>query len=379
MWRRRRAAHVCNYLIDNIVVIELLPYPKRMSRKTVRTLVLASLLIFSCGISPSNSGEIITAGPGRISKIAFGSCLHQSKPQPVWKGIERFNPELFIMMGDNVYPAREDLKGLRAAYEIQSRQPYLQSLLNQGKLIGTWDDHDYGKNDAGRELPFAAESKQLFLDFFKVPAGDPIRTREGVYRDFLYGGPGYRTQLLLLDLRSFRDPLLRRSTTAPGETGYLPHPKRGPTILGSAQWKWFEEAMNNDTELRIVVSSFPVLTGDTRKESWGDFPFERERLLEAIAKNPAKVTLILSGDRHRGEISRIDGIFAHPLYDITSSSLNVSTKRREEPNRYRSGELIVQDNFGTLEVDWKKYRPVVRASLRTISGEPARDVQISPP
>jgi len=35
--------------------------------------------------------------------IAFGSCLRQWKPQPVWQGIISSNPDLFIFLGDNVY------------------------------------------------------------------------------------------------------------------------------------------------------------------------------------------------------------------------------------------------------------------------------------
>ena len=39
------------------------------------------------------SGELV---------IGLGSCLDQDLPQPIWKDIKSQNPEIFIMLGDNV-------------------------------------------------------------------------------------------------------------------------------------------------------------------------------------------------------------------------------------------------------------------------------------
>ena len=33
-------------------------------------------------------------------------------------------------------------------------------------MIATWDDHDYGVNDSGREYPAKEGSRQAMLDFF---------------------------------------------------------------------------------------------------------------------------------------------------------------------------------------------------------------------
>lgn len=38
-----------------------------------------------------------------VSRIAFGSCAHQSSPQPIWDAIITFDPQLFIHLGDNIY------------------------------------------------------------------------------------------------------------------------------------------------------------------------------------------------------------------------------------------------------------------------------------
>ena len=44
-----------------------------------------------------------------------------------------------------------------------------------------YDDHDYGKNDAGVEFEMKDESQQLFLDFLDVPKDSPRRKQRGVY------------------------------------------------------------------------------------------------------------------------------------------------------------------------------------------------------
>lgn len=37
------------------------------------------------------------------------------------------------------------------------------------QVIGTWDDHDYGNNNAGREMSTKNEIREIFLDFIKEP------------------------------------------------------------------------------------------------------------------------------------------------------------------------------------------------------------------
>jgi alkaline phosphatase D len=41
------------------------------------------------------------------------------------------------------------------------------------QVVGTWDDHDYGLNDAGKEFEGKADSMQLMLDFVGEPKDSP--------------------------------------------------------------------------------------------------------------------------------------------------------------------------------------------------------------
>ena len=38
-----------------------------------------------------------------LTRIAFGSCAYQERPQPIWAAVIAYRPELFIFAGDNVY------------------------------------------------------------------------------------------------------------------------------------------------------------------------------------------------------------------------------------------------------------------------------------
>lgn len=41
------------------------------------------------------------------------------------------------------------------------------------QIIGTWDDHDYGLNDAGKEFDRKSTNQRLLLDFLDEPLDSP--------------------------------------------------------------------------------------------------------------------------------------------------------------------------------------------------------------
>ena len=51
-----------------------------------------------------------------IDTFGFGSCNDQSQPQPLWALINKNNPQLFIMMGDNVYASSKENKPIVDQY-----------------------------------------------------------------------------------------------------------------------------------------------------------------------------------------------------------------------------------------------------------------------
>jgi alkaline phosphatase D len=319
-----------------------------------------------------------------LSRIAFGSCARQDQPQPIWDAVVAARPQLFILLGDNIYADTDDMNVLRAKYQILANQPGFKRLKQTCPLLATWDDHDYGANDAGAEFPKKAESQQVFLDFFGAPANDPRRTRSGVYNAQTFGPPGRRVQVILLDLRYFRSPL--KHDYPAGEPGeglegpYGPNRDADATILGPAQWKWLEEQLRQPADLRLIGSSVQVVSHQHGYESWANFPAERERLLRSVRDTQADGVVFLSGDRHEADMSRLpaddpSGV-GYPLFDITSSSLNQKsgtlTKAkvlfRNEINSYRVGTIYYEENFGLIDIDWNQSDPLIRLQVRDVQG-----------
>ncbi|MFO0411515.1 MAG: alkaline phosphatase D family protein [bacterium] len=153
-----------------------------------------------------------------LTRIAFGSCAKSDKPQPIWDAVLAARPDLFIFLGDNVYLDTRDPAVMRRKYAELAAQPGFQRLKASGiPILATWDDHDFGENDAGADYPMKEESRRQFLDFFGAPADSPRRTRDGIYTAHVFGPPGRRVQIILPDLRWNRTPLLPLEL---GDQGY---------------------------------------------------------------------------------------------------------------------------------------------------------------
>ncbi|HBH51536.1 MAG TPA: phosphodiesterase [Planctomycetaceae bacterium] len=319
-----------------------------------------------------------------LTSIAFGSCAKQDQPQPIWQAVRGSQPQLFIFLGDNIYGDTHDMAQLRFKWNQLAEQPGFQTLRESCPVIGTWDDHDYGADDAGAEYPEKRESQQIFLDFLQVPQNDPRRSREGVYSSQVYGPAGQRVQVILLDARYHRSPQKKGFT--PGEPGegyrgkYIPNTDPGTTVLGETQWKWLAEQLRVPAELRLIGSGVQVIPDEHGSEMWGNFPAERKRLFQTIRESGARGVVLLSGDRHLAEISRLpighpDSI-GYPLYDVTSSSLNAPSgnftksgvRFANEINSYRQGLTYFDVNFGSIQIDWTPADPVVRLQVRELEG-----------
>lgn len=335
------------------------------------------LLVVSCGSAGFAADE-------PLSRIAFGACAKQDKPQPIWDAVVATQPQRFLFLGDNIYGDTEDMKVLWEKWQLLGNQPGYQKLKQACPVLATWDDHDYGANDAGVEYPKKKESQQLFLDFFDVPKDDPRRSREGVYSSHLIGPPGKRVHIILLDARYFRSPL--KTGFQPGEPGegyrgkYAPNTDPGVTVLGETQWKWLEEQLKVPAEVRIIGSGVQVVPDEHGSEIWGNFPTERARLFRLIKQTGATGVVILSGDRHLSEISRLPadhplGV-GYPLYDVTSTSLNAPSgnftpagvRFANEINSYRVGLTYFDTNFGAINIDWSQPDPVLRLQIRDEKG-----------
>ena len=283
-----------------------------------------------------------------ITRIAFGSCNKTHKDQSYWNTVARQQPDLWIWLGDNIYGDTKNMHLLSIKYKQQKNDPHYQSFRQEVPVIGIWDDHDYGVNDGNKTFPMKHESKELFMDFMEVPFDSPAYERPGIYQSYTYGAQGQRIKFILLDTRTFQDPLKKRHWGA--ETTY--HANTEGQILGNEQWQWLaDELHNSDADINIIANSLQVIAQDHRFEMWYNFPNERKRLLDLVVDSQVSNPIFLSGDRHMSEISSIEWR-GQKFYDVTSSGLTHAFLVYLENNRHREGPLITNRSFARMDFDW---------------------------
>lgn len=302
-----------------------------------------------------------------LSHIGFGSCLRQDKDQAIARPLLATKPQLFVFLGDNIYADTTDLDVMREKYKKQATKDVFKGLKGMCPLMATWDDHDYGGDDADRDYPKKKESQQAFLDFFEVPNDAPLRKQEGIYTSRVFGPEGKRVQVILLDMRYHLSPLkkgMRRGT-------YVPDDSESATFLGTAQWKWLGEQLKVPAEVRLIGSSVQFVAEDHPYEKWANFPRERKKMVDLIRETKANGVVFLSGDRHLSELAVLDGEVGYPLYDITSSGLNQGNKivRKVEQNRHRLAIQDVGDNFGLVRIDWSRRDPAISLEIHDTDGD----------
>ena len=331
-------------------------------------------LATTLALAPAARGD----DPKLVTKIAFGSCVDQAKPVPIFDAMAATKPDLLLLTGDNIYADLDRGRKvtpdvIREKYQLMAKVPgFIKLKAASGHILATWDDHDYGKNDAGAEWEHKDGAQKEFHDFFGTPQDDPWRKQKGVYNAHVFGPVGKRVQVIMLDTRYFRSPLKKGAVDPLTRIApYLPNTDEGATVLGDEQWKWLEEQLKKPAEVRLLVSSIQVIADEHPFEKWANFPKEREKLYALLNKTGASGVLILSGDRHLAEVSIDTKTIGYPLYDVTSSGFNQASKgwRAPEKNSYRLAGMPHGDNFGFIAIDWSGADPRLTVQIRDEDGD----------
>jgi len=315
-----------------------------------------------------------------LSRVAFGSCSRQDMPHPYWDTLATsYRPELALLMGDNVYG---DCKGdascqrLKTAYRDLAAHPSFRGAVTQSfPVFATLDDHDYGQADCDASNPYKDLAREMFAEFFGFPLTS--LPQDGVYRSRTFGPVGRRLQVVLLDTRYNRGPFYENVGDEKVQAPYRPPDLTNATeasspqvMLGERQWAWLERTLNEQADLRIVVSSIQVLNDLVVFEGWRHLPDERQRLYRLLRDKNA---LLLSGDRHVGgfyetesiEIGSAEGPRTFPpIREVTASSWThtipfgaygstcATSADCDEADPRRIGDLVRVNHFGGLDIDW---------------------------
>jgi alkaline phosphatase D len=311
-----------------------------------------------------------------ITRFAFGSCVNENRDMKFWDVIAAQKPQAFLLIGDNVYGDTRptngaDIPTLTASYKKLNARAEYDRFRRSVPMMTTWDDHDYGANDAGGAFAFKEWAEKVYETYWG--ASEEVKSRPGVYESRVVGPEGKRVQFIILDSRFFRSDLATMPYRDPGPSlgWYIPNTDPKATILGSEQWAWLAQELSKPAELRFIVSSTQVVTDAHNFEGWTNFPKERDRLYALLAEKRVDNAIFLTGDRHSGGFYKTSAPgLSKPLWDFTSSSLNFAFGKGDgsdrEPDPRRTGGFWGIPNFGQIDIDWAA--KTVRMSLRKDDG-----------
>ena len=173
------------------------------------------------------SGELVTERKLRTLalgrkelRFALASCMNDSVAQgDIWQQMIALRPDVIFLLGDNAY-ADKKIEGVEAIKptkgnkqivatpaDLWRRQAETRNYISLFKsydlipVLATWDDHDYGKNDGGRNYRFKDEALAIFKSFFISEQSDNFRVPGiGVASYFTIYGYNF----FMLDNRTFR-------------------------------------------------------------------------------------------------------------------------------------------------------------------------------
>lgn len=284
-----------------------------------------------------------------------GSCLYLNdlkfdrpgKPYGQGEGIlnhmAQSGADFMLWLGDNTYLRPADWTspaGIRDRYEKEKCAPELQEFWRAMHHLATWDDHDFGPNDASKSFALGSVARAEFRRHWaNPPSGLPEEA--GVMSALVWSD----CLFVLLDNRTQRDA-----------NDLDPRWRAGKTQLGEQQLDWLEQTL---LEHRRAPFKFVVLGGqflkDHRYESFRDYPADRERILNFLETHKIEGVVFLSGDRHFTELLRLERKGGYPLYELTSSPIGsgVATRAAEEEKGDPltvPGTMVLTQNFCRVEV-----------------------------
>ena len=246
--------------------------------------------------------------PARVT-LVFGSCA-SSKPSTIWNRIKQEGADGVVLLGDTPYIDVTDLARVRDAYRRFSSVAPLAETFRSIPFWGTWDDHDFGRNDSDGTLPGKEYSRRGFVNY--RPNRSFGQNDQGIYTQFRYGP----VEVFLLDTRWF-------SRTEPSWA----NPDK-PTLLGKTQWEWLQAGLlNSEASFKILACG---MIWDDKKNSesddWGSYRYEREALQGWLGDNNIEGVVLMGGDIHVSRLLKYDTTetVGYPLYQFISSPMHGS-------------------------------------------------------
>jgi alkaline phosphatase D len=282
--------------------------------------------------------------------VGFGGGARvRSKAEHIWNTIASRNPIAFLMLGDNVYIDQPKSTYMQREYYYRRQvRPEYQNLSSTTAMYAIWDDHDFADNDsAGGPDPFKPKWKPTVWTIFKENWVNPYygggKEQPGCWFHFSIGDVDF----FMLDGRYYRN--------------------KGESMLGPVQKKWlFKKLATSDATFKVIASGTPWgFAAGSGSDAWAGFAGERKEIFTFLHKEEIGGVILLSADRHRSDIYKINRENGYPLYEFLSSKLtNGHTHDINTGSHYHDNEEVLYSYnegnfFGLLTFDLTADDPTV--------------------
>jgi len=274
----------------------------------------------------------------------------------MWDTIASHNLPAFLLLGDNVYidnPTRQAVQQY-CYYRRQCRLEF-RDFVASTAIYAIWDDHDFTTNDAGggpeiRTPAWKIPVWHTFTNNWNNPYYAGGENQPGCWFDFSIGDVDF----FMLDGRYYR-------TKSRAEN---------PSMLGDVQKKWlFKKLKSSKATFKVLASPVPWAFGAKpgSRDPWQGYKAEREEIFSFLEANKIDGVILISADRHRSDIWKIERPDGYPLYEFESSKLtNIHT------HKVMPGALFGYNkkcSFGLLQFDTAIPDPQVTYKILNIDNK----------
>ncbi len=282
--------------------------------------------------------------PAPDFSFLFGSCAYfndapydrpgkpygSGRDAELWPTMAASGADFMLWLGDTVYLRESDwssASGIWYRFRADRSTPSLQPFLAAMPHYATWDDHEFGPNNANADWPLAHVARAAFEAYWPNQTFGTPRDPHAIYHRFQWADAVF----LVMDNRTHRVD----STTPDDLPGYPKHQ------YGPAQLRWLKQNLASRNEggarrhqrLTFVVtgSQFLAERHYPGSEDHHRYQAERAEILDFVRANKIGGVVFLSGDVHFSEVLRREGLLPYPLYEFTSSSLTAGAHTRALP------------------------------------------------
>ncbi len=318
--------------------VDLYEYFEQFTEEQVRKIERSSMI---------KDRYILVSGILNIKKpqpakadISFliGSCAFPY-PFAFWGGKDKevifdamfkHDKDFMLWMGDNVYYLLGEWKQKKRMHKKNLKmrfKPKLRKFLESCPQYATWDDHDFAGNNEHGDYSGKYQSLEIFKDYWANPYYGTDSTL-GVFCHFSHADADF----FMLDARFYASD---------------------SSMLGEGQTKWLKEKLEASTaNFKFIVSGTQILSDNPLGEDLGDFANSKADLMNFLKEKDIKGVIFLSGDRHYGELVKLEREGTYPLYEMTSSPLtSLVNPAYTKNNPLRLPETLVLDlNFGKVHL-----------------------------